>query len=1196
MSHIEIFIPCDEYSVRVRVGPSTNLSPLEILFLRAIIEDTRTNIHALASLFSIGLRPTLDIVFDLWKRGHLMIDTSSGSIHVSNYVNEAHMRDPHLPTLQGGREWEEERPVLLDRIGGQVISAHQRRENLRKRLPESPGIAPANYFDVSLRDVTSTQLLSALRYVVEQEESWTFNQRRSAPQAPENTSSAAQSGDAELERSGVCILGANLSLSERNSAPKRCWLKLDVRCMQLPSGNFQFEFVDSPVPASVAVRIQRRLALLAEGVPDSAFVRYLTGQAQQEDAAPYDSDLARLEVKVDELADCNPGLRSDRQAECVKLMKRLESQWAYSPQTDFSTRPLFSEDDHLVATRDMIQKAKHQIILTSPQLDYKKLHILASDLLECLSRGVQVFLLWGYAASETLEAQYKPISNLFMPLKTAFPRRFFFPQRSCRVNGNVVIQDDRRILVTGKRLLVPPRTTGLEYGLLAASGSTSNSDFRRRPFPLADTALEWAWQQYPDYEDKLLMYRSFSEFPREGQPGDGELFEATCPIRPPSPPEMTTSKDSFDLEPCSVRLWQESWRDICQMFRERLAHLQTAPRAELVLNRAHRDVLNEAIRDARTRLLISSDRLGLDVVTDGFLSQLESALSRGVLISLLFQRQSVGSEQLQADVMRSLTNLSERNHVSGRLRIIQTDYVSRLLVMDDTIVASSFDFLSNAGSSGDTQSAAINDRRSEVGMLIRDARIANTIVSNIRSSEPNAVESWPDAIITEQKSMPLEVSHEQHPSLPDLQRLMSELRQRWSTIRLQDRDSSAECDEHIPSLPSMSSSHRETLNSRNNARPTGVLAVSSDRIRPYLSRDLIVWTILDRLQKSAFPKELLRIAVAIALEIHETDCSEAAGLWRQWLAEDAWQQHRFTEAGVLVNAGFSKNSELLPSPLIVLLAAGWQCRVVAYVLKQIVEQNSSTDLERRIAAVCSLGDFILDDHDATGYDCFEEFRGNLPEVWKSIGNAYDQYFKAVWQPMPMRTIRMHKSSTDLKNRLSDAWKSLECELAEGERVYFKFVSGTKTHEWLFREDGHVFGRLRLYQREQNADGLHDWLQPDKGHPWIDNMGDLIDYATAQVDDADRCIGQKDGLNKRRSYLKTLNGIAEAARSVDALAVVTRTESKTGHIAVAKEFAMKLSQQWPAVLEHLNSLDGPERVITELVMRDLRPVVEWGTHK
>ena len=53
MGHpVEIFVPCDVLAVKVRVGPRDCLSPLEVLFLRAVHTGV-AHFHELADLFAI---------------------------------------------------------------------------------------------------------------------------------------------------------------------------------------------------------------------------------------------------------------------------------------------------------------------------------------------------------------------------------------------------------------------------------------------------------------------------------------------------------------------------------------------------------------------------------------------------------------------------------------------------------------------------------------------------------------------------------------------------------------------------------------------------------------------------------------------------------------------------------------------------------------------------------------------------------------------------------------------------------------------------------------------------------------------------------------------------------------------------------------------------------------------------------------
>src|SRR6266511_4077502 len=111
---IEIYVPCDVINVNVVVGPHDHLSPLEQLFLRSVYEGV-TGFYELADLFAIGPRLTLDLVFDLWHHGYVMVDMARGTVDCTREVRDI-VAAGDFEKLSGGESREETRAVMQDRL------------------------------------------------------------------------------------------------------------------------------------------------------------------------------------------------------------------------------------------------------------------------------------------------------------------------------------------------------------------------------------------------------------------------------------------------------------------------------------------------------------------------------------------------------------------------------------------------------------------------------------------------------------------------------------------------------------------------------------------------------------------------------------------------------------------------------------------------------------------------------------------------------------------------------------------------------------------------------------------------------------------------------------------------------------------------------------------------------------------------
>jgi hypothetical protein len=116
---VEIYLPCDVLAVRVLVGPAERLSVLEELVLKAVHAGI-DRFDQLERLFGLGPRPTLDLVYDLWREGHLVLDFATGTLELTPTARAA-AEVGDWAKLAGGERTEGEREVMLDLIAGEIL-------------------------------------------------------------------------------------------------------------------------------------------------------------------------------------------------------------------------------------------------------------------------------------------------------------------------------------------------------------------------------------------------------------------------------------------------------------------------------------------------------------------------------------------------------------------------------------------------------------------------------------------------------------------------------------------------------------------------------------------------------------------------------------------------------------------------------------------------------------------------------------------------------------------------------------------------------------------------------------------------------------------------------------------------------------------------------------------------------------------
>src|SRR5690606_39167562 len=101
-------------------------------------------------------------------------------------------------------------------------------------------------------------------------------------------------------------------------------------------------------------------------------------------------------------------------------------------------------------------------------------------------------------------------------------------ERSSRTHAKLVVQDDRRALVTSLNLLRPSSRETLEVGAIL----TSKDD---GPCPPVETLLEWAREAYPEYHIGQGIYVDHEEFCL----GSTESSALQGPLRPVAPAART---------------------------------------------------------------------------------------------------------------------------------------------------------------------------------------------------------------------------------------------------------------------------------------------------------------------------------------------------------------------------------------------------------------------------------------------------------------------------------------------------------------------------------------------------------------------------------------------------------------------------------------------------------------------------------
>ncbi|MBW8764573.1 MAG: hypothetical protein JF592_18670 [Microbacterium sp.] len=131
----------------------------------------------------------------------------------------------------------------------------------------------------------------------------------------------------------------------------------------------------------------------------------------------------------------------------------------------------------------------------------------------------------------------------------------------------------------------------------------------------------------------------------------------------------------------------------------------------------HPDILDEALTQARKRILLISPWIKNAIITTDFLSKLERRLSRGVKVDIAYGYEENDTKTDPAAV-RKLTNLAARYQDKLSFTRLKSTH-AKVLIYDDVWVITSFNWLSFKGDPERTY-------RMEEGSLVRNQQVTDT--------------------------------------------------------------------------------------------------------------------------------------------------------------------------------------------------------------------------------------------------------------------------------------------------------------------------------------------------------------------------------------------------------------------------------------------------------------------------------------
>ena len=1094
---LEVYLPCDVLTVKVQVGPQEHLSSLEKLFLEAVYESVN-HFHELVDLFGIGHRPTLDLVYDLWRRGYLVLDLARGAVYLDSRVKDL-FADNRLDELAGGESSDEIREVMLDKISGHVLPVHGLR-----RPPASRMIVPAEHLDVGIQDITTADLLGALRKIVDAEERPGRRKK---------------------------VLSAHLSMSQLDRTREKRWLPIYVECtLDEQASSLTVRVVDGgSLPMSAHAKVVDRIELIIEALPDSAFVKHVSENAITGVSSLPDIDdiLYRLHEKTNGLEALDHSLRTQRQEQLDAIASEFEEWLTERHRAEIAADTIIGPDEHSEVVTGLIRNAKRQILLVCPWLSYDAVSRLRSTVEDALGRGVQAFLLWGIRPDDELDQK---VRNILVALRHRYPTRFFVSQRSSRTHAKLVVQDDRKALVTSLNFFSLSSPDTMEVGVLASARDGEIA------CPPLENLLYWARSAYPEFIAAQSLYLTREDF---SQATVADTSPVLCLQRPVPPMvDLQSRPINGGLLTTALQLWQRAWTEYSSTARA----LGTPPTttARVLIDGQHRDILWRALRTAKKRILVASDQLGPEVVDGKFLRTLEERMSCGVFVALVYRRLSKHIDIVSTDPMAQLADL--QNRYSGRLQYVESQNHAKILMFDDVVVVSSFNFLSYEGYYEERRPAIRRKQRSEIGIMLSCRNTAERVISAFSGVIPGDLGEW--------------VSH---PAKTETDRVDPSL--------------------SSPSFPEMEQKLLKVLSDAEDERAQ--LEILTEALQGVDDR----WRLLDRLFDARLPESYLRMTAAIVLSSGWTERqTDSATRWLRWLAQDTWRQKRFVETSVLCSAYPEIRSPEVPSESIAMLAAAWAVETPGPVLTLLLHHENLTINEKLVVATAALVELMLRGS-MEAKTVLETMNGILPPTLKMLTQAVESYWQQMYQALPIEDIRSEMNATQNREDTADDWIMLENAIDEGAKASFKFVSGTRTHKYIYHENGPL-GKLRLLISERDTSGVAEWLARET----VGTLDDFLDNATRMATGRSNQYFER---GKRHSYLKTLKTIVDTARRVAEPELPAAAKKNSSRMNLARPVAKVLHQEWDKLKQEVATFDLAERVILEMLLDDISFVADWG---
>ncbi|GGP98509.1 phosphatidylserine/phosphatidylglycerophosphate/cardiolipin synthase-like enzyme [Actinomadura coerulea] len=1031
---VTVYVPCDVVTIVVRMGYGDSLSAMEELTLRAVHAGLAEP-DQLAERLGLGIRLVHDLVYDLWRQGHLAINTETTPLTLTVSDTVARCLDAdRTEELRGAESVFEPRELMIDKLTMRVLPAMGRLKPSRARLA-----VPVESRAVSLADVPQSAVMKALHESLRKEQK-------------------AQSVVVDRTRGPVVGHRARRALSYRLPPPDlrkaagRRWIELKVA----PHWDEELQHlsvtvVDDRLSAELRQEASERLTQLVADSPTSALGTELREHAQGAMVDPPSpaSALQRLERRISGAADIPAGQRRNWHLELADDARQLEGLLQAQVQRETSAHIITGEEQERLLPL-LIGRAETQLVIVSPWIRYRALKPLLDPLADRIRRGVRVVFAWGVDPdTEFSEAFDDQTRNALEDLARAAPgehvQQVLLPMTSARTHAKLLVVDDHTALVTSRNLLSSTGSLS-ELGVVLEAGEGES--------PVITDLLGWVRAAIPSYEQSRRVYVRPSEFaaarsasgavrPGGAGPGPGASrgtspSERARPDAPPSAADIEAPReDATDaaVEVTSLRLWTKAWTDHVQRSRAFLES-RTLPSVRTVTDAAHRGLLRTALIKAARRVVIASHGLSADAVDTGLIGALRSCLDRGVEVTLVYGdgRRLTGPDRHRWEIANAhLEDL--RREYPGTLRLISGGHHAKVLVWDDEALVGSFNYLSFEGRYGRQRLA------SELSVRLTGGDIADAVAGAVGAAP---------LVRTEQSASRPVAPASAGAAFNAAQHLLKSH---------QDGDADAA------------------------VLVRGVLAGAEDP-----------WHVLEALgEEPDAPPALVTLVAARCLTDHAGSGGdgERSLRWRRWLIDRLWRKGDFVEAAVLRQT--LPDPRLRPRPALAMLAAARRTPAFVPALEDLAMDDP--DAGECVVGVLAAAGAVILEGSSSAAEVLDLLATEVEGIWEELAARTAEY-QAVpgSQPITRSTLRAALQESELDQERADAWATLERLVDHAQSTTFDNTISTRTHRALFDSASGEFAVLAKRVRERSPEVLRAWSAelPTR------NMAQLVQNVGASV--------------------------------------------------------------------------------------------------